>query len=244
MDVTLCAHRGMSKDFPENTMPAFEAMLDAGISYLECDLCLTKDEKIIIHHDANVGRTSDGEGPVRQHLLTDLEKLDAGSWKAKRFARTHIPPLTELLNWAMAHQILCNLEVKLHQDADRMIMLDRLQEACMGLDQDLLVFSSFDIDLLHEFRRRDDNAKLIPIHGSLHDQVLLDAERIQAQTIHMDGHLLTKEDAERIIAEGLSLGCYTINDPNLAQILVSWGVSVIISDCPDQLGLSHDPRHD
>ncbi len=236
MNAKLCAHRGMSKNFPENTMPAFEAMLDAGISYLECDLCLTKDQEIIIHHDAELGRTSNGHGPVHDHLLADVQQLDAGSWKNQVFAGTHIPSLKELLAWAMPRKITCNLELKIHGQSQRQVMLEQLQKTCEDTPDELLVYSSFDVPLLHEFRKRDARARIIPIYETIGDHLLSDAQKLEAKTIHVNGHLLCEEDAKNITKQGLEIGCYTINEPDLAKKLTSWGVNIMISDCPDELG--------
>ena len=48
------AHRGLSSEHPENTLPAFEAAIDAGFQVLEMDLRLTHDKQVIILHDAGI----------------------------------------------------------------------------------------------------------------------------------------------------------------------------------------------
>ena len=74
----LFAHRGASGEAPENTLPAFERAVEHGIRYLELDCHGTADGEIVICHDAELSRTTDGEGPISEHSLAKLEQLDAG----------------------------------------------------------------------------------------------------------------------------------------------------------------------
>src|SRR5689334_22127389 len=44
-------HRGARGLMPENTIPAFEAALDSGVTTLEMDLTVTKDKQVVVSHD-------------------------------------------------------------------------------------------------------------------------------------------------------------------------------------------------
>ena len=54
------AHRGASNDAPENTMPAFELAYEYGADGLELDVQLTRDGEVVVIHDDEVDRTSNG----------------------------------------------------------------------------------------------------------------------------------------------------------------------------------------
>ena len=58
------AHRGFSARYPENTLTAFTAALDAGADAIELDVTLTGDAVPVVLHDDRVDRTTDGEGLV------------------------------------------------------------------------------------------------------------------------------------------------------------------------------------
>jgi glycerophosphoryl diester phosphodiesterase len=47
----LQGHRGARALHPENTLPSFEAALDAGVSSIETDLHLTRDGVVVLSHD-------------------------------------------------------------------------------------------------------------------------------------------------------------------------------------------------
>lgn len=72
------AHRGSRILWPENTMLAFQASLDAGADHLETDLRLTADGHIVCFHDSTLERTTDGSGPVSAYTLSELRRFDAG----------------------------------------------------------------------------------------------------------------------------------------------------------------------
>ena len=74
------AHRGASGHAPEETMPAFNQAVDMEADWLELDAQLTSDGKLVAFHDTEVDRTTDGEGPLNDYTLAELQKLDAGTW--------------------------------------------------------------------------------------------------------------------------------------------------------------------
>jgi len=78
MERRFCAHRGVSQLMPENTLPAFAAALALGADEIEFDVRLTKDEKLIVSHDMNLERISDGQGNVGDYTLKELKQLNIG----------------------------------------------------------------------------------------------------------------------------------------------------------------------
>ena len=79
-------------------MPAFGACLELGIG-CELDIRTTKDGHLVVFHDDNVQRTTDGRAQsVRQMTLAQLKDLDAGSWFDAAFAGVRIPTLEEALS--------------------------------------------------------------------------------------------------------------------------------------------------
>ncbi|REH79960.1 glycerophosphodiester phosphodiesterase [Staphylococcus felis] len=72
------SHRGGMKERPESTFLAFDHSVKLGLTGFETDIRITKDEKVIIFHDADVDRTTNGSGLVSNHTLTELKQLDAG----------------------------------------------------------------------------------------------------------------------------------------------------------------------
>jgi glycerophosphoryl diester phosphodiesterase len=107
----LCAHRGAMQTHPENTIPAFKAAIRAGAHMIEFDVWLTKDQEMVVIHDAKVDRTTDGQGRVSDLNFAEIRKLDAGSWKAPEFKGEQIPTLEEVLD-VMPYNIWLNIHIK------------------------------------------------------------------------------------------------------------------------------------
>ena len=74
----LIAHRGASAYTPEHTILAYEAAKQAGATYIEIDLQMTKDGVLVAMHDEKVDRTTDGNGFVKEYTLEELKQLNAG----------------------------------------------------------------------------------------------------------------------------------------------------------------------
>lgn len=105
------AHRGFSGKYPENTLAAFRAAVECGAHRVEFDVLLTRDQVPVVLHDAELDRTSTGQGPVRERSLEELRTLDAGSWFHPCFAGERIPTLDEALAW-LGPRIAVNVEIK------------------------------------------------------------------------------------------------------------------------------------
>jgi glycerophosphoryl diester phosphodiesterase len=93
----IVAHRGDSQNAPENTVAAFELAWKSGSDACELDLYLTADENIVAIHDANTRRTTGVAKEVKESTLSELQALDAGSWKDPKFLGERIPTLAEAL---------------------------------------------------------------------------------------------------------------------------------------------------
>lgn len=104
----LQAHRGVSSEYPENTMAAFKASLKEGYDYIEFDPKYTADGEIVILHDHTLDRTArkpDGSRvekgtDIRSITLKEARVYDYGLWFSEDFRGEQIPLLTDLLDFA------------------------------------------------------------------------------------------------------------------------------------------------
>ncbi|EHA1204915.1 TPA: glycerophosphodiester phosphodiesterase [Vibrio alginolyticus] len=105
-------HRGDCLFYPENTMLAFKSAVEKGATCIEIDVSMTSDNQIVVIHDPSVTRTSNGHGYVEQMTFSQIHDLDFGSWFGKQFRGTKISTLSEVLDWAIAHNIGLVIEAK------------------------------------------------------------------------------------------------------------------------------------
>jgi len=97
--IHLVAHRGNARDFPENTLPAFESALELGLRFLELDVQLSADGVPVVMHDHDLTRTAGRPGSVFDLRASDLAQIDAcePSRFGERFRGTRVPLLTDVL---------------------------------------------------------------------------------------------------------------------------------------------------
>ncbi len=99
------AHRGLSSEYPENTVASYRAAIDAGYDIIELDPKFTRDGVCVCFHDSAVNRTcrlADGSSigektPVDSLSLDEIRALDAGLFKGERFRGERVPTLAEAL---------------------------------------------------------------------------------------------------------------------------------------------------
>lgn len=69
------AHRGGAREATENSLTAFRQAAELGFTYLETDVRPTRDGVAVLHHDADLGRTTDGTGKVRDHTWHQIRSV-------------------------------------------------------------------------------------------------------------------------------------------------------------------------
>jgi len=97
--VEIIAHRGASFDAPENTLAAFRLGYDQGADAGELDIHLSKDGRVVVHHDADTARSAGRPQPLSAQTLDELRTLNVGQWgkwQGSAFAEK-IPLLDEVL---------------------------------------------------------------------------------------------------------------------------------------------------
>lgn len=230
----IIGHRGACGYAPENTIESVQTAAEMGVTWVELDVKLTKDGVPIIFHDDTLDRTTNGAGPVAQTLYDDIAQLEAGSWFADSFAGIKIPTLDEICEVLIDLDLGLNLEIKPCPGREKEtaeIALDHLSR--IWDDHDRLLISSFShvsleaaMDIAGDWRR-----------GLLFDEWPENwkdlADYLEASTINIDGNQCSREQVEEIIDMDYPILAYTINDPDRARILQSWGVDGVFTDVPD-----------
>ena len=97
-------------------MAAFRRAVELGARFIETDLQITRDARVIAIHDSTLDRTTNGHGQVHLSTIEQLRALDAGAWFGNRgggsFAGERIPTLEEILDFAKQQDINFYLEIK------------------------------------------------------------------------------------------------------------------------------------
>lgn len=113
--VSLVAHRGQPKSFPENSIQGFKHVLEAGIKYLETDVNITADGIPILSHDGNLLKLTGKQIIVSDHPYDLIKEIPAGFSErfGDQFSDYRIATLQQLVElieqWPDAH---CFIELK------------------------------------------------------------------------------------------------------------------------------------
>ncbi|MCK5780646.1 MAG: glycerophosphodiester phosphodiesterase [Psychrilyobacter sp.] len=108
----ILSHRGISANYPENTMLAFRKSYEAGMDGIELDVQFTKDRELVVVHDELLDRTVNATGYVKDFTLKELKTMDAGVFKGEEFKGEQIPTLDEVLEYFQGKEKIINIELK------------------------------------------------------------------------------------------------------------------------------------
>jgi hypothetical protein len=93
----ILGHRGSAWEAPENTLASLKRALAWGLDGIEYDLRACASGHGVLHHDARLERTTDGNGLLAERDLVELAELDAGLWFGRNFRGEPLPALADAL---------------------------------------------------------------------------------------------------------------------------------------------------
>jgi glycerophosphoryl diester phosphodiesterase len=238
-------HRGFSAIAPENTLPSFDFALTAGVDLVELDYHHSSDGVPIVIHDYTLDRTTDNiqRANARQvradtRAANDLLTLDAGAWFNSRFRGTRLPSLNEALDYIQQRGM--TLIERKAGDAATCIELLRSKKLINSV-----VVQAFDWDYLRDFHRLEPKqilgalgppsavqSKKLTEEEKILSQRWIDEAKASGASAVVWNKQVTGAAVDYAHKAGLKIWVYTINDPKVADEIVSLGVDGLITDNP------------
>ncbi|MGO3732795.1 MAG: glycerophosphodiester phosphodiesterase [Vagococcus sp.] len=151
------AHRGSKGTHPENTLAAFKEACRVKSDGIELDVQLSKDGELIVIHDEDVSRTTNGTGEIKDLTLKQIKELDAGSWFEPSFSSEKIPVFKEVLNLLIEENYKGMLNIELKTDKFDYPGIEKKVIDCL-LERVLpgsYMFSSFNMETLKRMQELD-----------------------------------------------------------------------------------------
>ncbi|OQX29427.1 MAG: hypothetical protein B0D92_03835 [Spirochaeta sp. LUC14_002_19_P3] len=236
----LFAHRGCSREAPENTLPAFKKALELGIPGVELDVQLTGSGDVAIFHDDNLYRITGVRRLIRETDSTALRELDAGHWFSDAFRGTSIPLLDEVFA-LLGDGVYYDVEIK-----NPFRQTGELEEKTVCAVQrhgmiSRTIISSFNPYTLQEVRRLNPAIPTALIYTNLKEC---------PRSLHYGaGRFICKPDIIKFDCRCLNrwgffwkrsilrfpLFAWTVDNADEARRLVRWGSDGIISNVPEKL---------
>lgn len=232
----IVAHRLCGTLAPENTLGALKKAAALGVKAVETDVMLTRDGVAVISHDPVLGRAVASDAAVADLTLKDLRELDAGIRFGAAWRGEKVPLLTEVIDFALAHGIFLNLEIKPSSDdladATARETVRIVRERFSGAAQPLL--SSFSRAALKAAQNAaPDIPRGLLLEGQVSDWSAA-AQDLQVRTVHPDASMDAAFAAEAH-AHGWGVMAWTIDDPTEARKLVGYGADALCTNRPDIL---------
>jgi glycerophosphoryl diester phosphodiesterase len=241
----IIAHRGASHDAPENTLAAIKLAWEQNADAVEFDVYLSKDGQIVLMHDATTKRTAGVDRKVVDQTLAELQQLDVGSWKDKRFAGERIATLAEALAAIPAGkrafiEVKCGPEIV--PELKRVISAAALKPTELKPEQMAVI--SFNADVIAGVKAAlpdtqaywlvDPKPDKQPVWTA--DTLLAKAQQIKADGLNLSAQpIVTAEFIARMKTAKLPVYVWTINDAEVATRMVSAGALGITTDRPEWL---------
>jgi glycerophosphoryl diester phosphodiesterase len=229
----LIAHRGASGHAPENTLAAFKKAVTLGATFIETDLQLTRDARLVAIHDESVNRTTNGKGAVHDMTLAELRRLDAGSWFGSEYAGERLPTLAEILEFAKKYDVVFYLELKPGGSwGAEHALISSLRES--GQIARIVVIS-FDAAVIATVRKIEPILMTALLYDGNIEKPLDRAVEVGARQLAIRADLVTPWLLTAARKKDLQVVCWTVNHSAHMRLLMSAGVDGIMSDYPDRL---------
>ena len=202
MSLLIVGHRGMMGVEPENTLRSFVRAENEDVDVVELDLHLSKDGELVVMHDADVSRTTDGSGAISDFTLAELRELDAGEGE-------RVPTFQEVVE-----AVRSPLQAEIKDRAAARVLSGVIDE--LGLHDRVTVISFHD-EALSEVRQHLPQMPLVLVTGRSTPTAPERARELGAFMVSCELQWLEAETVERCHADGIKVITWTVRDQTAVE---------------------------
>ncbi|WP_049579072.1 glycerophosphodiester phosphodiesterase [Streptomyces sp. SBT349] len=218
MPLLTVGHRGLMGVEPENTLRSFRRADRFGVDVIELDLHLSKDGELVVMHDAEVDRTTDGSGAIADLTVAELRGLDAGLGE-------RVPVFGEVVDAVGAP-----IQAEIKDPAAARVLAGVIQSRRLG---GRITVISFHDEALRETRRLLPGVGIALVTGETTGSAPERATALGAGMISCELRELDTGVVERAHAAGLRVISWTVNtDADLARVR-ALGLDGVVTDRPE-----------
>jgi len=220
------AHRGASADFPEHTMAAYHGAIEQGALGFECDIRVTKDEVLVLWHDANMKKEANNAAIIANSTYAEIKKIYPAAMT-----------LNELLDLAIENKKSLALETKhpvpTGNRVEELVIaeLHKRENAIKksGIDVAMMSFSWFAIE---KIKKMDPTIKTVMLLGDITNKIT--RRFTSAQVIGPSVEMIKKSPdlVKEIKNSGKELYVWTVDSTEDLQYCASVGVDIVMTNRP------------
>nr|MDO8134891.1 glycerophosphodiester phosphodiesterase family protein [Candidatus Njordarchaeum guaymaensis] len=216
----IVGHAGGAAYEPENTIRAIRRSIEMKVDMVEVDVHATKDGQLVVIHDNEVDRTTNGKGSVKEMSLQEIRKLDAGKGEK-------IPTLQEVL--ATSRNIVgAMIEVKAPNIEKLLVDLIRRERM-----SDQVIVTSFMSDVIKKVKEIESKISTGQIFAWKISNVAKKALELRVGMMVPAYELVTREMVNELHRSSILVYTWTVDDRRVAEKLIELGVDGIITNKPD-----------
>jgi len=245
--VLVVAHRGGAALAPENTLAAFENALKIGVDQVECDVHVSKDGELVVMHDPDVSRTTNGTGQIGEMTLAEIKKLNAAAkFGNAAWPEQKVSTLGELLDLVKGKASI-QIEIKLAAGNARYPGIEKKVADTLyakGMTDKAIVIS-FDFPTLKDVKAIDPRVKTGALVNAqwMSSRMTKSPEQILDEVVQATGAdyfmpaagAVSEPLVKATHLRGLKMGVWTVDAPQDMRRLAGFGVDAITSNRPDEL---------
>jgi glycerophosphoryl diester phosphodiesterase len=228
--IIVIAHRGAHLEAPENTLASLQKAIEIGCDYVEIDVRRTKDGALVIMHDAQVNRMTNGRGRIDQLTLAEIRKLDVKTRKGGRPSGQKVPTLDEILEHAKGRM---RIYVD-HKNAPPAQVLAAIEK--YGMLHDVVVYGS--VNTLREYKRLAPTVRIMPGHPDTIPEIEALAKDLKPETLDGNVSEWNREQVEAAHRAGVQVWVDSISDRYNEEAIkraVEMGVDAIQTNQPAEV---------
>lgn len=225
------AHRGASAYAPENTMISFRKALQLGANGIELDLQRTKDGKIVIFHDKNIDKKSNGKGKISDYTYKELLDFDFGSWFDIKYKDERIVLFENFAKEFLSKNLTFAIELK--QEGIEKDVLDIIKKYTTHDD---IYITSFNFNVLNNVRAIDSNIKLSWL---IEDRINIDniSKLLEINGIQIcpNAEDVTIEDIKLANKSGVRVRLWGVSNEDIMRKAFNFNIDGMTVNFPDKL---------
>ncbi|WP_328911893.1 MULTISPECIES: glycerophosphodiester phosphodiesterase [unclassified Streptomyces] len=219
MSFLTVGHRGVMGVEPENTLRSFRRAERAGLDQIELDLHLSKDCALVVMHDSEVDRTTDGAGLVRDLTLAEIRGLDAGLGE-------RVPLFEEVLD-----AVALPVQAEIKDIAAARVLAAVLRERG---ETDRVSVLSFHDKALAEVRTLLPEARTVLVASELGPDLVPRAQAVGARLVSLDLTRISLDVVRRCHAAGIAVMAWPVNSARDWALARALGLDGAATDLPEE----------
>ena len=226
-DIKIIGHRGASALEPENTIPSFSRAASVGAWGVEADIYVLRDGNIVVFHDADVERMTNGVGEIKNMDLVEIKALNIDNGNnIYKYNNLKIPTLDEYLKCCVENKLTPIIEFKVVNVENVKEIVEKIKK--YDLEDKTIIISTYS-EWIKYIRQHSNKIQFQYLNDITIENINL-LKKYGNYGIDINIDKITKDKIDLAHLNGAKVNVWTINNKNDINKLIDMGVDMITSD--------------